>query len=99
FRGSLGQMFPRGYRVAIPERSCGFAWSAQLAGEEMKSLQQTIDNCYRRGTRPFVPGSYDPDDLLPAERRNPSFAPQGDGRVQAGGAPGGYVSRQQSDHR
>jgi hypothetical protein len=65
FRGSLTQMFPDGYRVAIPERSCGIAFAANLAGKEMRSLQSVIDNCYKKGTRRFVPGSYDADALLP----------------------------------
>ena len=51
--------------MAIPERSCGIAFAANLAGKEMRSLQSVIDNGYKKGTRRFVPGSYDADALLP----------------------------------
>ena len=68
FRGSLAERFPNGYRVAMPEMSCGLAFAKDLEGEEMATVQGVIDHCYRSGTRPFVPGTYDPDDLLPLER-------------------------------
>jgi hypothetical protein len=67
FREGLKERFPAGYRVAMPEMSCGLAFAKDLGGEEMATVQGVIDHCYRRGTRPFVPGSYHPDDLLPVE--------------------------------
>lgn len=68
FRGTLRQMFPDGYRVAIPERSCAFAFSTSLTESEQRQIEEAIDNCYRKGTRPFIPGSFDPDELLPEEQ-------------------------------
>jgi hypothetical protein len=66
-RESLALRFPAGYRVAMPEMSCGFAFAKDLPEEELAMVQGVIDHCYRNGTRRFVPGSYDPDDLLPVE--------------------------------
>ncbi len=67
FREGLAQRFPAGYRVAMPEMSCGIAYAKDLPEDELAIVQGVIDHCYRNGTRPFVPGSYDPDDLLPVE--------------------------------
>jgi len=67
FRGGLAERFPAGYRVAMPEMSCGLAFAKDLEGQDLASVQGVIDRCYRTGTRPLAPGSYDPDDLLPVE--------------------------------
>lgn len=64
-RDELGRMFPRGYRVALPERSCGFAFAADLTDEEAPSVMATVNSCFRQGTCPLVAGSFAPDDLLP----------------------------------
>jgi hypothetical protein len=66
FRGSLSKTFPKGYRVAIPERSCGFAYSVDLNEEERSQVEGVIKHCYEHGTRPFAAGSYAMDDLQPA---------------------------------
>jgi hypothetical protein len=67
FRGTLKQMFPEGYQVAMPERSCGLAFSNTVSDEERKVLVKMMEDCFLKGTRPFVRGSFDPDDLLPEE--------------------------------
>ena len=66
FRGTLSQTFPDGYRVAIPEMSCGIAYSATVSEAEKTKVEGIIDDCYRKGTRPMAPGTYDADSLLPA---------------------------------
>jgi len=66
-RGTLAERFPAGYRVAMPEMSCGFAFAKDLEGQELTTVEGVIDHCYRKGTRPLAPGSYDPDDLLPVD--------------------------------
>jgi hypothetical protein len=65
FRGSLSKRFPRGYRVAMPEMSCGFAFAKDLDGPDLATTINLIDRCYRKGTRPLSPVVYDPDGLLP----------------------------------
>ncbi|HEY1337065.1 MAG TPA: hypothetical protein VGF59_06115 [Bryobacteraceae bacterium] len=67
FRNGLSQLFSAGYRVALPEMSCGIAFAIDLEGEDLATVQGVIDNCFQNGTRPLVSGSYDPDDLLPVE--------------------------------
>jgi hypothetical protein len=67
FREGLAQRFPAGYRVAMPEMSCGLAYAKDLQGPDLATVTGLIDHCHRSGTRPFVPGSYDPDDLLTVE--------------------------------
>jgi len=66
FRGTLARFFPKGYRLAIPERSCGFAFATDLNAEERSQVEGVINHCYQHGTRPFAPGSYAMDDLQPA---------------------------------
>lgn len=64
-RGTLSKFFPNGCRVAIPERSCGFAFGTDLTPEELSQVEGVINHCYQHGTRPFLPGSYAMDDLQP----------------------------------
>jgi hypothetical protein len=64
FRRALAERFPAGYRVAMPEMSCGLAFAEDLKGQDLSTVQNLIDHCFQKGTRPMVPGSYDPDDLL-----------------------------------
>jgi len=65
FRGTLAKFFPKGCRLAIPERSCGFAFGTDLNAEERSQVEGVINHCYLHGTRPFAPGSYAADDLVP----------------------------------
>jgi hypothetical protein len=65
FRGTLSRFFPKGCRIAIPERSCGFAFGTDLNAEERSQVEGVINHCYQHGTRPFAPGSYAVDDLQP----------------------------------
>src|ERR1035441_3105945 len=39
FRGTLSKLFPKGWRVAIPERSCGFAFGTDLTPEEQSQVE------------------------------------------------------------
>lgn len=65
FRRSLDRMFPSGFLAAIPERSCGFAYSFKATESERKQVEDLIADCYRKGPQPFLPESFDPDELLP----------------------------------
>jgi hypothetical protein len=66
-RDGLERMFPEGYGVALPERSCGFAFSVNLSAEETGNVMDTVDDCFRDGAYPLVPGSYAASDLLPED--------------------------------
>lgn len=65
FRATLAEQFPHGYRVAIPEMSCGVAFAKDLNGPELENLQNMIAHCHRNSARPLAPGVYEPDELLP----------------------------------
>jgi len=65
-RQGLETMFAHGYHVALPERSCGFALSADVSPDEARTVQGIVDRCYRHGTYALLPGSYRAADLLPA---------------------------------
>jgi hypothetical protein len=62
-RQGLDTMFPNGYHVALPERSCGFAFTADVSTAEARTIQGIVDRCYRHGTYPLVQGSYLSTDL------------------------------------
>jgi hypothetical protein len=61
----LASLFPRGYRVALPEMSCAFALTESLDNNEMSQLQELIERCHQNGTRPLAAGIYSPEDLSP----------------------------------
>jgi hypothetical protein len=63
---ALSRAFPQGYRVAIPERSCGIAFANNLAGDELQSILRVDESCHRDGTRPMSAAHFSPSDLAPA---------------------------------
>ena len=65
FRATLAEQFPNGYQVALPEMSCGVAFAKGLQGPDLDKLHKLMALCCRNGTRPLVPGVFEPDDLLP----------------------------------
>lgn len=65
FRERLSAFFAAGYRVALPEMSCAFAFSVNLEQQELATVRKLIDDCYRNGTRPLASGIFAPEDLLP----------------------------------
>jgi len=65
FETQLRQSFPQGCLVALPEMSCGFAIASDASAQDRKQIEETVDACYRNGTRPLVPGIHDPALLLP----------------------------------
>jgi tetratricopeptide (TPR) repeat protein len=64
-RGLLIKHFPRGYRVALPDRSYGLAFSAELGPEDLSAMHKIIDAFHAGGSYPLASATYDPDDLLP----------------------------------
>jgi hypothetical protein len=56
FRDKLKELFPAGYRVALPELSCAFAISADATAEELQTLDPLIEGCYRNGSRQLAAG-------------------------------------------
>ncbi len=66
----LEGLFPNGYRVALPERSRGFAFSAELDLEDADTVESLIHNSYSKGERPLSPEIFEPSNLLSATPRS-----------------------------
>ena len=64
-REGLRQVFPEGYRVSIPEMSCGFAISRELDETEQSTIKGIIAKRFGKGARPIAPGIFQPDEILP----------------------------------
>jgi hypothetical protein len=64
-RDALQQVFPQGYRVSVPEMSCGVAMSRELEEKEEATITGLIAKCFGEGTRPLAPGIFEPDEVLP----------------------------------
>jgi hypothetical protein len=45
--------FPKGYKVALPERSCGIVFSKVLSEDENKEVLTLVNNCFNSGTSPI----------------------------------------------
>ena len=64
-RDSLAEAFPEGYRVAIPEMSCGVAISKRLDSDEARVVKDLVSKCFQGGNRPLVPDIFEADEILP----------------------------------
>ena len=64
-RDRLSELFTSGYRIAVPEMSCAFAFSVEVDEAEMSMLHSLIDECYRGGIRPLAADIYGSDDMQP----------------------------------
>jgi hypothetical protein len=62
----LERLFPKGYRVALPERSRGFAFTAELDIEDSDMVESLIHSSYSKGDRPLSSWIFEPNDLLSA---------------------------------
>lgn len=59
----LQAIFPEGYRIAIPERSCGMAISVEAGEDEKSGFLNSVRNCYEKGTTPMLPELLEPQAL------------------------------------
>lgn len=62
---ALQKIFPEGYRVAVPEMSCGLAISRNLEGPEECTVQDIVAKCFGDGSRPLARGIFEPEELAP----------------------------------
>jgi hypothetical protein len=62
----LAQIFPRGYRAALPERNRAFAFARDLDREDGGIVEHLIERSYSKSDQPLSPWIFDPDDLLSA---------------------------------
>jgi len=66
-REALEEVFPEGYRAAVPEMSCGVVMSRQLDQEEEAAAKGIVSQCFQKGTRPLAPGIFEAQDILPKD--------------------------------
>lgn len=55
------RVFPQGYQMAIPERSCAIVAPLELSEHEFRSVLDMVNGCYADGTTPMLRGFYSPD--------------------------------------
>lgn len=58
-RDHLEEAFPEGYRIALPEMSCGLAISASAMSPERAKIDRIVAQCFQSGTRPLVANIHD----------------------------------------
>ena len=59
----LLKMFPQGYWVAIPERSCALVIPKGVSAEELKEAKDLIKECWDGGTTPMLSDLLEPEDV------------------------------------
>lgn len=64
----LARVFPKGYRVALPERNRGFAFARDLDREDADTVENLIQRSYSRSDRPLSAGIFEPEDVVSAIR-------------------------------
>lgn len=59
--GAIEEMFPDGYKCAIPDRAIAVAVSSRMRAAEKKELDQFLAGCYRAAKEPFIRKLFEPD--------------------------------------
>ena len=62
----LQRVFPKGYRVAMPERNRAFAFSVELDPEEADTIRHLIEQSYSKSEQRLSPEVFEPNALLSA---------------------------------
>lgn len=61
------RLFPKGYWIAVPDRSCGMILSKSATQEEADEMRSMIAKMYENATTPMSPDVYEPAHLeIPA---------------------------------
>jgi len=64
----LAQLFPRGYRVALPEQNRAYAFTTELDREDVETVESLVQRSYQSGELPLSPAIFDPADLVDRSR-------------------------------
>ncbi|PJZ53542.1 hypothetical protein [Leptospira adleri] len=69
----LNQLFPEGYGIALPERSCGMAFSSKLSVAEKDDVRGIVKKCFESSRMsPILPDLLEPDAItIPSEWTRP----------------------------
>jgi len=62
----LASVFPKGYRVSLPESNRAFAFARELDTEEAATVENLIQRSYAASERPLSPNIFEPDELAVA---------------------------------
>ena len=68
-KDQLDRAFPDGYLVAVPERTCALVLSARASDTEYSKIEGVVEECFRIGTLPTVPGLHEPEGFQRRRRR------------------------------
>ena len=60
----LERMFPKGYRVALPERDRAFAFARDLDRDDADTVENLLERSYSGSGQRLSLGIFEPDDLL-----------------------------------
>lgn len=61
--GELEKLFPNGYFVAMPDRSCGFAIAKDAPEHELNEVKQLIKNMFEGATTPMSSNLFNSSDF------------------------------------
>lgn len=68
----LGKQFPKGYYLALPDRSCGLAISKDITDVELKEVQLLVAEMFENATTPMTREIFNIEDFtLPAKWSEP----------------------------
>jgi hypothetical protein len=70
FTDELEQLFPKGYRLAMPECNRGFAFAVDLDDIDADTVESLVRGSYSNAERPLSPEIFLPNDLLNATPRS-----------------------------
>jgi hypothetical protein len=58
--GLLQEVFPGGYKVAVPEMTCAMAFTLTPSNDEKDKIDDILRGCFESGTEPVSPDKFDP---------------------------------------
>ncbi|MDO6430937.1 hypothetical protein Q4E93_10085 [Flavitalea sp. BT771] len=72
FKNELASAFPKGYKVAFPDRSCGMIIPNGIPEVEIENIKKMVKKMHKDATIPMARQLYDPEEFtLPANWSEP----------------------------
>jgi len=60
----LVRIFPKGYRIALPDQNRAFAFARDLDAEDADTVENLVERSFSNSARPLAPGIFEPGDLV-----------------------------------
>ena len=77
----LAKAFPKGYFLALPDRSCGLAISKDITEQELNEIELLVKGMHKNATTPMTGEIFDPKEfVLPFEWTYPLPFPKEESR-------------------